>query len=529
MTMQIIRGESPSLLVEVTVNGSKSPVVVVRHREGGLTLDATTVALFDTEKREAWINRMVGAHGEACGSELRAMVVDLAAEVATALASKPGAPGGQGQVLMFPEPEPWPKPVDLGALLDNTVKFINRFTVMPDGAAETVALWVGLTYNVEHTDVFPKLALLSPTPRCGKTVTLRVVHGLGYRAETVSNITPAAVFRVIEAYSPTLLIDEADQFLATQPELVGLINAGHSRDSASIIRNVGDDHEPRRFSLYGPQAIAAIGRLPTPALADRSIVVQMQRKPSAVEVEPIESHSFPALCAPLRGRFARWARDHGAELREANPGRCPGLHDRAQDNWRGLFALADLAGPEWAKRTRSIAQALTGEADTDDTKETLLADLYDLFAADPTRDRLSTENEILPRLVKMDDRPYSEWGRLRKHMTPVGLASILKPFKVRPKQMRDALGENVRGYLRADFVPVWSRYGIPPATPATCKESQQLTASQTRYKSEPCSGSEEPVSPCPTSVVAGVAGQKPPVAETGGPNGSAEEMVRLLV
>ena len=50
-----------------------------------------------------------------------------------------------------------------------------------------------------------------------------VLNGLVPRALSASNITAAALFRTVEAYSPTLLVDEADTFM-TSDELRGILN-----------------------------------------------------------------------------------------------------------------------------------------------------------------------------------------------------------------------------------------------------------------------------------------------------------------
>ena len=63
-----------------------------------------------------------------------------------------------------------------------------------------------------------------------------------------ANITAAAIFRTIDAWSPTLLIDEADSFLGeTGDELRGILNSGHTRDTAYVIRVSGEELEPRQF------------------------------------------------------------------------------------------------------------------------------------------------------------------------------------------------------------------------------------------------------------------------------------------
>jgi putative DNA primase/helicase len=75
-------------------------------------------------------------------------------------------------------------------------------------------------------------------------------------------VTAPVVFRAVEKWKPTLLIDEADTFLHDSDELRGVLNSGHNRRSAIIIRTVGEDHEPKQFSTWCPKVISKIGKLP---------------------------------------------------------------------------------------------------------------------------------------------------------------------------------------------------------------------------------------------------------------------------
>ena len=60
-------------------------------------------------------------------------------------------------------------------------------------------------------------------------------------------------------------------------ELRGILNSGHSRRLAVVIRTVGDEHEARTFSTWCAKAIALIGKLPD-TLEDRSIIIRMRRR-----------------------------------------------------------------------------------------------------------------------------------------------------------------------------------------------------------------------------------------------------------
>jgi hypothetical protein len=69
-------------------------------------------------------------------------------------------------------------------------------------------------------------------------------------------------------YLQPLLIDEADTFLYDNDDLRGILNG--NRKGSTVLRTVGDDHEPRAFSVYTAVAIALIGQLPD-TLHDRAV------------------------------------------------------------------------------------------------------------------------------------------------------------------------------------------------------------------------------------------------------------------
>jgi hypothetical protein len=89
----------------------------------------------------------------------------------------------------------------------------------------------------------PFLYPRSPEKRCGKTTLMLVMYELVRRPLLVTNVAPAPLFRCIEEFRPTLLLDEADTWLRENEELRGILNGGHSRKTARVIRCVGDEHE----------------------------------------------------------------------------------------------------------------------------------------------------------------------------------------------------------------------------------------------------------------------------------------------
>ena len=97
-------------------------------------------------------------------------------------------------------------------------------------------------------------------------------------------------------------------FLKDSPELNGIINSGHTRPTAFVIRTVGEDFEPRKFSTWGAKAIASIGGQST-TLHDRSIIIELRRKLPGESAEKLR-HADRRGFERITQRIVRFAKDN---------------------------------------------------------------------------------------------------------------------------------------------------------------------------------------------------------------------------
>jgi hypothetical protein len=321
------------------------------------------------------------------------------------LALAPFRTAEQHKSLRWPDDRPSSEPKALAELLTEMSASFTRHMVLPEGAADAAALWVAHTYVFDSFPISPYLAVMSPTRGCGKTTMFQLVTAYAHRAFSVTNASPATVFRIIEQWRPTVLLDEGDTYLRGNEQMRGVLNGGHAKTSAMLLRCSGDDHDPTFFSTWAPKALALIGRLP-PTLEDRSIRILLKRKTKAQKVEPIDSDGLSARAAHVRSALLRWAEDNPATLHR-RPAVPPFLHNRAADNWRALMAIAENAGEGWVERPVAAAAALTPSADEDEDIVTmLLRDLRDIFAK---RGSIVYTYEIIEDLIEDENRPWLEY------------------------------------------------------------------------------------------------------------------------
>ena len=208
---------------------------------------------------------------------------------------------------------------------------------------------------------------------------------------------------------------------------------------------------PTRFATWAPKVAALIGKLPA-TIHDRTIVIEMKRKLPHERIEPLPIADDPFV--ELRRRAARWVEDNIESLRGADTRIPSELHDRAADNWRPLFAIADAVGGDWPAWARDAAKRLfVPDDDSEALGIQLLADLKQLFEVEG--DRLSSPF-IADELGKLEDRPWIDFHR-DKPITPAQVARLLKPFGIRPRKV--TIDERqVRGYNVNQFRSTFKRY-----------------------------------------------------------------------
>lgn len=361
--------------------------------------------------------------------------------------------------VLVRDDDPWPEPVNGSQLLDQLLHVVQTHVVLSFEAAVAVVLWAVHTFAMDAWSVSPLLTASSPTKRSGKTTLLLLLSGLARKSFVNVEMTPAGLFRLIEAEAPTLIMDEADCWLTDEKSgLRGLVNAGHTRETAFVLRCVGDSHELRLFRVWAPKAIGLIGR-PADTLVDRSIVIPMKRKTAADVVGRLRLDRLSGTLRPLRQQARRWTADHLDDLRAADPDLPEVLHDRAQDNWRPLISVADQVGGPWPTRARDAALVLSGHDEVEDGSLGLqaLADLAAIFEAHAWPDLIETTT-LINDLVQMAERPWADY-RHGKPLNAHGLARLLRGFEVVPTGKVRMGARTTRGYrLAGSLLDAFLRY-----------------------------------------------------------------------
>lgn len=366
---------------------------------------------------------------------------------------------------------PWMSPVEGDAMLDALHDTVRTYVIADDCYVTAMVLWIVHTYCYRQFHYSPLLLINAPERACGKSVALGLIAELAHSPFESANITVAALFRIIEMYGPTVLIDEADTFLESNPEMAGILNKGYERRGVVVrVETIGDRLQPVPYRVFGPKAIAGITmeRRLADATLSRCVRVQMRRKVQGETVQRLRSANREEF-GHLRSQMHRFAKDSQQELAKGHTDMPSELSDREQDNWEPLFTVARCAGPRWLAKAREAALSIKGSTEEPQSmSNNLLADIREVL---PQRQGLYIPSaKLLEALTSDPEMGWSTYNR-GSPLTVRQLAKSLGAYGIRSKTVRMPNGLTPKGYEIREFDEVFKRY-LSPQNPSDLTQGE---------------------------------------------------------
>ena len=237
-----------------------------------------------------------------------------------------------------------------------------------------------------------------------------------------------------------------------------------------VIRNVPTEDggwEPHKFPTFAPIAFAGIKALPE-TLQDRSLVIKLKRALPGEQKQHLRDGDSPVLIE-CRRKTARWMQDR-TDI--PDPDLPAELYNRVGDNWRPLFALAELAGGQWPDLILRAALDAVGTAHDPAELPRLLLSIRDIFAAKKV-ERLTT-TELCDALNKEEEGGWSQinHGRgVNAYWLREILSDVVPNTSDWEKKRRwNVGGKKKHGYTRAHFDDPIKRY-LPGEASKTAESS----------------------------------------------------------
>ena len=251
--------------------------------------------------------------------------------------------------------------VDAPALVADLETFIGERAYLPPDGALVLGYFALNTYTFDVFDTTPYGSLESATPGCGKNTVLNILEAICCRPKMLASATEATLFRTIDKYKPTVLLDEAES-LADRTERASCVKAiaqaGYKK-GGTVPRCLGPNNELQNFEVFCPKMFAAIGGV-TGALLSRCFVIHMEKAPAGHVRKSSRQRQLRRDSARLRElleAYGEQSRDALGQLYNEEPdaGYWPELRDREAELWGPLLTHARLISPALESRLLTVA------------------------------------------------------------------------------------------------------------------------------------------------------------------------------
>jgi uncharacterized protein DUF3631 len=360
--------------------------------------------------------------------------------------------------------------------------YLKRYVAFPDGILPLpIALWVVGTHLYEVFDAYAYLVITAATKRAGKTRLMELLSFLCARSYRTADITPAALYSIIEDDQPTLMIDEAERFAVSRNEFRAIVNSGYRRGE-TVIRRQGND--VRQFRLYCPKVFVLIGDV-FDTLRDRSAMVTLRRGHAPERfVYTDAKRRGSELKEKIESLVSSSAEDIASSY-ETLPS-LGFLTDREEEIWSPLFAICRVLCPErWDELVRTAVDISTlktaaprkhfelpAHEDAEQQIEYGERAVRDLVQVIVNQSKTSIRS--IDAIAALRDLPTGPWRTFKgEGLKPniegsMALASLLEPFGIRPTTIRlrprseGALGSTAKGYKLADLKEAAKKTGVFP-------------------------------------------------------------------
>jgi hypothetical protein len=207
-----------------------------------------------------------------------------------------------GQVIHF---APTASPYDSQMSLFNEAKaFIHRYVELLADFEDIATLYVLLTWVFEFAPSIPYLRVIGDWGS-GKTRFLQVVGSICFRPIFASGATtPSPIFRILDKFQGTLVLDEADfKDSSAWVEMVKILNNGY-RPGFPVLRAEKIDGKwyPHGFQVFSPKLIATRLSFRDEALESRCLTAEMMSL-TRQEIPRVLPPSFDSEVNHLRSQL----------------------------------------------------------------------------------------------------------------------------------------------------------------------------------------------------------------------------------
>lgn len=227
---------------------------------------------------------------------------------------------------------------DEKSLFSDIRDFIHKYVDIETDWETFCTCYVLLSWVYDKLPVIPYLCLLGP-PETGKTRTAQVLGSICYKPFFASGaITASPIFRILDRFGGTLIINEFDHLGDLHSEIIIVLNNGYEA-GLPVIRTEGDKNKQvKAFNVFGPKIFASRQRKDDWAFGTRLITIPTVES-KRLDIPPFLVNEFHNEAELIRNKLLYFRFKHYFKETVINNELFPSLRGRIRQT---LLSLASV-------------------------------------------------------------------------------------------------------------------------------------------------------------------------------------------
>jgi hypothetical protein len=359
-------------------------------------------------------------------------------------------------VVLFPsEPEEYGSEAELVSRIRD---FVRRYVEVSEDFEAIATYYVLFSWVYDAFDEVPYVRVRGGYGS-GKTRFLLTIGSLcrfPIFASAASTVSP--IFRLLDAFRGTLILDEGDfRYSDEKAEVVKILNNGNTRGFPVLRTEVSPKKEfdPRAYAVFGPKLIATRGFFQDRALESRCVTEDMRGGALRSEIPLNLDDAFRREARTLRNQLLLYRLRHFKDARRYGRAGARDLEPRLEQIFGPLLSIIDDA----SARDRVVAVLRKfndelAEERSEGAEAQVLTVIRDLVAKGPDS-RLAIQD--------ITDEFLARFGaEYERRITPRWIGSIVRRrLGLRPSRSTGLFTLGPEDVSRVSRL--YARYGIEPA------------------------------------------------------------------
>ncbi len=249
-------------------------------------------------------------------------------------------------------------------LFQSIREFIHKYFACTPDFEVVATLFVLVTWLYEDFSAVPYLRFLGQ-PESGKSRALNTIGAISNRGLVLNGTaTGASLFRTVDMFGGTLIMDEAD-FQQTQvgSDIAKILNCGYEQGKPIIRNNTTQNgFEPTSFDVFGPKLIGGRETFRDHAVESRCIRYMPMPPVDRPDISRQLPASFSSQAESIRNQALQWRLDNLDSVVPLERIRDEDLSARTEQIFIPLLTVAELLSAELRSEVRQtvLAYAVTG-------------------------------------------------------------------------------------------------------------------------------------------------------------------------